>query len=91
MLDDGVESRSDGIHRIHWRRADKDGKVHVLLVRYLEKYHPCWKRGQKVVPMESIGSIGDEQIPMEKSMIYSLESYKKFTHVLTCSNLFIYL
>ena len=81
MLDNGVESSSDGIHRIHWRRTDSDGKVHVPFVRYLEKFHPRWLRGQKVSPIESIGSIGDEQIPMEKCMIYSLESYKTFTHV----------
>ena len=30
MLDEGVESRSDGIHGIHCRRADSDGKVHDL-------------------------------------------------------------
>ena len=30
--------------------------------------------GQEVIAMESIGSIGDEQIPIEKSMFYSLES-----------------
>ena len=22
MLDEGVESRSDGVHRIHWKRID---------------------------------------------------------------------
>ena len=38
MSDKGVESRSDGIHRIHWRRTDSNGKVHDLLVRVLEKY-----------------------------------------------------
>ena len=61
MLDEGVESCSDG-------------KVHVLFTRDLEKVHPCWMSGQEVVPVESIGSIGDEQIPMEKSMIFLLES-----------------
>ncbi len=40
MLDEGVESRSDGIHGIHWTRTDSDGKVHVLFVRDLEKVHP---------------------------------------------------
>ena len=35
MLDEGVESRFDGIHRIHWRRADSDGKVHDLFVVYI--------------------------------------------------------
>ena len=74
-------SSSDGIHRIHWRRTDSDGKVHVPFVRYLEKFHPCWLRGQEVVLMESIGSIGDQQIEMEKCMIYLFESLKKFTHV----------
>ena len=37
MLDEGVESRSDGVHRIHWTRIDSDGKVHFLFVRDLEK------------------------------------------------------
>ena len=27
MFDEGVESRSDGVHRIHWTRIDFDGKV----------------------------------------------------------------
>ena len=60
MLDEGVESRSDGVHRIHWKRIDSDGKVHFLFVRDLEKFHACWMRGWKVVPMESIGSIGNQ-------------------------------
>ena len=45
MLDEGVESRSDGVHRIHWKRIDSDGKVHFLFVRDLEKFHACWMRG----------------------------------------------
>ena len=60
ILDEGVESRSDGVHRIHWTRIDSDGKVHFLFVRDLEKFRSCWMRGWKVVPMESIGSIGNE-------------------------------
>ena len=28
MLDEGVESRSDGDHRIHWTRIDSKRKVH---------------------------------------------------------------
>ena len=36
MLDEGVESRSDGVHRIHWTRIDSDGKAHFLFVRDLE-------------------------------------------------------
>ena len=36
MLDEGVKSRSDGIHRIHWKRTDSDGKVHDLFVRGLK-------------------------------------------------------
>ena len=47
MLDEGVESRSDGVHWIHWKRIDSDGKVHFLFVRDLEKFHPCWMRGWK--------------------------------------------
>ena len=35
MLDEGVESRSDGVHRIHWTRIDSDGKLHFLFVRDL--------------------------------------------------------
>ena len=41
MLDEGVESSSDGIHRIHRihrTRTDSDGKVYVLFVRHLEKF-----------------------------------------------------
>ena len=71
MLDEGVESLSDGIHRIHLTQTDSDGKVYVLFARYLEKCHPCWLRGQTVVPIESIGSIGNEPILMEKSMFCS--------------------
>ena len=44
-VSEGLESRSDSIHLIHWRQTDSDGKVNVLLVRYLEKCHPCWMRG----------------------------------------------
>ena len=36
MLDEGVESLSDGVHRIHWTQIDSDGKVHFLFVRDLE-------------------------------------------------------
>ena len=34
-----MESRSDGVHRIHWTRKDSDGKVHFLFVRDVEKFH----------------------------------------------------
>ena len=71
MLDEGVESRSDGVHRIHWTRIDSGGKVHFLFVTDLEKFRSCWMREWKVVPMESIGSIGHEHIPMEKFIFYS--------------------
>ena len=54
-----MESGSDGVHRIHWKRIDCNGKVHFLFVRDLEKFRPCWMRGWKVVPMESIGAIGN--------------------------------
>ena len=60
MLDEGMESPSDGVHRIHWTRIDSDGKVHFLFVRDLKKFHSCRMRGWKVVPMESIGPIGHE-------------------------------
>ena len=59
-MDEEVESHSDGVHRIHWTRIDSDGKVHFLFVRDLQKSHSCWMREWKVVPMESIGSIGHE-------------------------------
>ena len=36
MLDEGAESRSDGVHWIHWTRIDYDGKVYFLFVRDLE-------------------------------------------------------
>ena len=45
MLDEGVESCSDGVHRIYWTRIDLDAKVHFLFVRDLEKFHSCCLRG----------------------------------------------
>ena len=33
MLNEGVESRSDGVHPIHWKRIDSDGKVNFLSVQ----------------------------------------------------------
>ena len=60
MFDEGEESRSDLVHRIHGTRIDSDGKVHFPFVRDLEKFHSCWLSGWKVVPMESIGSVGHE-------------------------------
>ena len=33
MLDEGVASRSDGVHRIHWTRIESDRKVHFLFVK----------------------------------------------------------
>ena len=62
---------------IHWTQTESDGKVHVLLVRYLKQFHPCWMKGQKVVPMESIGSIGDEQISIWKSPSSICQSPRK--------------
>ena len=60
----GVESRSDGVHRIHWTRIDSDGKVHFsirerlrMIPLMLDGFHSCQMRGWKVVPMESIVSI----------------------------------
>ena len=40
MLDEGVESRSDGVHWIHWTRIDSDGKLQFLFVRDLENSTP---------------------------------------------------
>ena len=37
MLDERVESRSDGVHRIHWKRIDSDGKVHFSIRERLRK------------------------------------------------------
>ena len=39
MLDEGVESRSDGVHRIHWKGIDSNGKDHFLLVNLKSKGH----------------------------------------------------
>ena len=65
MLYEGVESRSDGVQWIHWKRIDSSGDVDFLFVRQSKKFHSCCTRGLKVVPMESIGSFGHEQIPLE--------------------------
>ena len=77
------ESSSDGIHRIHWKRTYSDGKVYVLFVRDFKKLNHIGLAygGQKGVPMESIGSIGDESIPIEKSMFYSADTQENITHV----------
>ena len=37
MLAEGSESRSDGLHRIHWTRIDCDGKVHFSIRERLGK------------------------------------------------------
>ena len=37
MLDEGVESRSDGVDRIHCKRIDSDGKVHFSIRERLRK------------------------------------------------------
>ena len=47
MLYEGVESRSDGVHRIHRTRIDSIGKVNFLLVRDLENFHSCRRGGSK--------------------------------------------
>ena len=51
MLDEGVESCSEGVHRIHWKRIDSDGKVHFLQVKEGQTDGPCWKlwKGQASV------------------------------------------
>jgi len=37
MLDEGVESRSDGVHRIHWKQIDSDGEAHFSIRERLTK------------------------------------------------------
>ena len=81
MLDEGLESRSDGVHRIHWKRIDSDRKVRFsirvrlrMIPLILDRFHSCYMRGWKVVPMESIGSIGNEKNPMENFIFHSLET-----------------
>ena len=37
MLDEGLESCSDGVHRIHWKRIDSGGKVHFSIRERLKK------------------------------------------------------
>ena len=37
MLDEWVESRSDGVHRIHWKRINSDGKAHFSIRERLRK------------------------------------------------------
>ena len=37
MLHEGVESRSDGVHRIHWKPIDSDGKAHFSIRERLRK------------------------------------------------------
>ena len=39
MSDEGVESRSDGVHRIHLKGIDSNGKDHFLLVDLKSKGH----------------------------------------------------
>ena len=60
MLDEGVESRSDGVHRIHWTRIDSKRKVHFLFVRDVEKFHLRLMLGEGVT-VES-RSDGDHRI-----------------------------
>ena len=48
MLDEGVESRSDGVRRIHWKRIDSDRKVHFSIrerLRKMYQFHSCCMRG----------------------------------------------
>ena len=37
MLDEGVESCSDGVHQIHWKLIDSDGKVDFSICERLRK------------------------------------------------------
>ena len=36
-MDEEVESRSDGVHRIHWTLIDSNGKVHFSIRERLRK------------------------------------------------------
>ena len=54
-----MESRSDGVHRIHWTQIDSDGKVHFLFVRDLEKFRSCWmgRGGGGKIPLMLDGGV----------------------------------
>jgi len=39
MSDEGVESRFDGVHQIHWNQIDSSGKDHFLFVDFKSKCH----------------------------------------------------
>ena len=56
MLAQGVESRSDGVHQIHWTRIDSDGKVHFSIREKLRKTELMLDEG-----VES-RSVGDHRI-----------------------------
>ena len=52
MLAEEMESRSDGVHRIHWTRIDSDGKIHFSIGERLrmiqlmsDGFRSCWMRG----------------------------------------------
>ena len=48
MLDEGVERRSDGVHRFHWKRIDSDGKVHFSIRERLGKIPLMLDEGEGV-------------------------------------------
>ena len=52
MLNKGVESRSDRVHRIHWTRIVSNGKVNFsirerlrMIPLMLDVFRSCWKGG----------------------------------------------
>ena len=44
---EGLDSRSDGVHRIHRTRIDSIGHVESLFVRHLENCHQAIRGGRK--------------------------------------------
>ena len=55
MSDEGVESRSDGVHRIHWKGIDSNGKDHFLLVDLKSKGHWLPKQQGTVMCANVVG------------------------------------
>ena len=72
MLHEGVESRSDGVHRIHWKRIDSDGKVHFSICERLRKFHSCCIRGEKAFQWNPLYPLDSNRFEsLEKNIFYS--------------------